>query len=120
MEYVNKCTLEFNGQSIESFSSFTENDTTLGKQVELMNTTGFADMTPRYGFTVDWKRPKGGWPFNPLNIKNGVVTVEYDDGTRVDFGGVKSLTTGDGTIDGETELTRTGTYGAVTRNPPLG
>lgn len=120
MEYINKCTLEFNGQTLDDFESFTEGSVTVAKQVNLMNKTGHALMTPRYNFSINWKEPIGGFPFNPYTVRNATVTVEYNNGSRVDFGGVYSLDTGDATIDGETEKTNTATYGAESRNPSLG
>jgi hypothetical protein len=109
--YVNKCRLEFNGQSFEDFDTFTENSVTFHKQVNLMNKTGHAEMTPRYGFSVSVKKPYTG-ELNLDIIKNGTLTVEYDNGSRHTFSGVYTLESGDGAISGETELTMVKTFGA--------
>lgn len=114
MDYVNTCNLEVNGIVFEDFESFTENSVTVAKQVNLMNKTGSADMTPRYGFSVNVKKPYTG-EIDLDNVKGGTLTVEYKNGDRTTYGGVRTLETGDGTVDGETELTMTKAFGAETR-----
>ena len=118
-DYVNRCALEANGVVFEDFESFTENSVTFAKAVNLMNKTGFASMVPRYGFSVNVKKNIAPPPINLYAIKNGTFTAEYEGGDRVDFGGVRTLESGDGAIDGETEQTNTIVYGAETRTPPL-
>ena len=114
MLYVNRITLEVNGIVFEDFDSYTDNSVTYYKQVNLMNKTGHAAMTPRYGFTVSAKKPNT--PTLVLdNVVNGTFTVEYENGDRTTYGGVYTLETGDGTADGETEFTRTYTFGAETK-----
>jgi hypothetical protein len=115
MEYVNTCVLEVDGQLFEEFESFTDNSVTKSKQVNLMNKTGFAKMTPRYGFSVNVKKPIPKSPIDLDNVENGTMTVEYPDGSRRTYGGVHTMETGDDTTDGETENTATKTFGAETR-----
>lgn len=115
MEYVNRVSLEVNGIVFEDFESFTENSVTKAKQVNLMNKTGHADMTPRYGFTVNVKKPFVKSPIDLENVKNGTCTVEFPNGERRTFTGVRTLETGDGTVDGETEMTQTVPFGAENR-----
>jgi len=110
--YVNRVSLEFDGQVFTDFESFTDNSVTKAKQVNMMNKTGHALMTPRYGFSVSTKVPVTGWPIDLFNIVGGTATVEYDGGRRVTYTGVHTLETGEGTSDGETELTRAITFGA--------
>ena len=52
--YVNRVVLEVNGVSFSDFDSFTENSVTFHKQVNMMNKTGHAAMTPRYGFSISY------------------------------------------------------------------
>jgi len=118
-DYVNRCILEADGVVFEDFESFTENSVTLAKQVNLMNKTGHASMLPRYGFSVNVKKNMAPPPINLYAIKGGTFTVEFENGERIDFGGVRTLESGDGAIDGETEQTNTIVYGAETRTPTL-
>lgn len=118
--YVNRVTLEFNGASFSDFDSFTDTSVIKAKQVNLMNKTGHALMTPRYGFTVSVNIPGAGLPIDLDNVQNGTCTVEWltevgGGGKRVTYSGVYTLETGDGSTDGETELTREITFGAENR-----
>lgn len=113
-EYVNTCTLEFNGHSYSDFDSFTKSSVTKAKQVNLMNKTGTSRMTPRYGFSLNHKRSFVGLPFDIDDVWGGTLTVEYPDGRRETYGGVATAETGDGTIDGETEATETKVFIAET------
>jgi len=113
--YVNRCILEVNGVFFSRFESFTDNSVTKAVQVNLMNETGHALMTPRYGFTVNVKVANVDPEVDLFNIVNGMCTVEYENETRITYGGVYTLETGDGTIDGETPLMHTITFGAETK-----
>ncbi len=113
--FVNRVTLEFNGASFTDFESFTDTSVVKAKQVNLMNKTGHALMQPRYGFSVSTKVPVTGWPVDLDNIQGGTCTVEYEGGKRNTYSGVYTLETGDAATDGETELTRTVTFGAENR-----
>lgn len=113
-QYVNRCTLEVNGASFSDFASFTDNNTVVAKTVNLMNKTGFAQMTPRYGFSLEVKKPYSG-ELNLDSIQNGTLTVEFDNGERILYRGVYTLETGDGAMDGETELTYTKVFGATNK-----
>lgn len=113
--YVNRISLEVNGSTFEDFESFTDNSVTKAKQVNLMNKTGHALMQPRYGFTVNVKIPHTDPAVDLFNVRAGTCTVEYENGKRTTYGGVYTLETGDGTVDGDTEVTHTVTFGAETK-----
>jgi hypothetical protein len=113
-EYVNLCTLEVDGKTFSDFDSFTDNSVIVAKTVNLMNKTGFANMTPRYGFSISVKKPYTG-EISLDKVKNGTLTVEYDDGDRILYSGVYTLETGDAVTDGETELTMTKVFGAANK-----
>ena len=115
MEYVNRVVLEMNGLVFEDFESFTDNSVTKAKQVNLMNKTGHALITPRYGFSVNVKKPFQSSPIDLDNVVNGTCTVEFENGSRRTYQGVYTLETGDGTVDGETEVTETKVFGAENR-----
>lgn len=114
-QYVNRCILEVNGVSFEDFESITVNSVTKHKAVNLMNKTGFAAMTERHTLSVNVKKNFVKSPIDLDNVKGGTITIEYENGDRDTFAGVYSMETGDGTIDGETELTTTKTFGAETK-----
>lgn len=111
---VNRCTLEVNGASVTDFASFTDNNTIKAKAVHMMHKTGFALMTGRHGFALEVKKPyTGGMDLD--NIEDGTLTVEFDNGERILYRGVYTLETGDGVIDGETELTYIKLFGAANK-----
>lgn len=116
MPYVNKVSLEFNGQTFEDFESFSDNEETYAVIVELMNKTGFAEKTPRYGFTVTANRPVGGYPLDLAAIKGGTFTAEYPSGQRVTYGNVYTISKGEGSVDGDTPLSEVFTFGASSKS----
>ncbi|HUU89241.1 MAG TPA: hypothetical protein VMX17_16015 [Candidatus Glassbacteria bacterium] len=111
MLYCNRCTLEMNGVSFSDFSSFTDNSVIKAKAVNMMHKTGHAKMTPRYGFTIEIKKPYLG-SIDLDEVEEGTLTVEYDSGERILYRGVYTLETGDSSMDGETELTITKSFSA--------
>ncbi len=115
-EYVNNCSLEFNGATFEDFTQFADNEETYAVAVELMNKTGWAEKTPRHGFMVTAQRPVGGYPFDLSAVRDGTFTVEYKGGDRVTYGGVTCLSKGEGAIDGDTPLSEQFTYVAASKS----
>jgi hypothetical protein len=107
MEYVNRCTLTVNGQAIEDFKSFTDNERELRKAVNLMNRTGRCRVTERPGCKLDYVVPLDGEEFNFDDVEDGTLTVEYENGTRTTFSGVSTAKIGEAKIDGENEVVRT-------------
>lgn len=115
MEYVNRCTLAINGQNIEDFKKFTDNERELARQVNLMNKTGHCSVTQRPGCKVDYVVPLDAPEFDFDSVKDGQLTVEYDNGKRVLFTGVRTLKIGEEAIDGDNEVVRTIEFGAANR-----
>jgi len=120
-EYVNRVQLDFNGKSFSDFESWSDNSVTLHKQVNLMNKTGHAKMTPRYGFSVGVKIPNVPPDIDLDAVSGGTCTVEFGGTdetirTRITYAGVYTLETGEGSADGETEMTRTKTFGAESKS----
>ena len=107
MEYVNRCTLAVNGQSIDDFKSFTDNERELRKSVNLMNKTGHCRVTERPGCKLDYVVPMDADEFNFEEVEGGTLTVEYENGTRITFSGVSTAKIGEAKIDGENEVVRT-------------
>lgn len=113
--YVNKVELEVNGASFTDFESFADGAVTYHKSVNMMNKTGFAKMTPRYGFSTVVKVSVAKSTIDLDNVSGGTFTAEYEGGRRITYGGVYTLDKSEGTINGETELTYTYNFGAETK-----
>jgi hypothetical protein len=113
--YVTRCALEVNGNVVTDFKGFTEKARVIRKQVPLMYKTGHAELTQRFSVDVDYVVPQVA-PFDFDTVKGGTLTIEFDSGDRIDFGGVYTLDIGDATIDGEAELVKKVTLGCETRN----
>lgn len=105
-EYVNRCFLEVNGQTIEDFKSVAEKEVELHKAVNLMNKTGVCGVTPRYGVTVDYVVPAGEPEFDWEAVKDGTLTIEYEGGRRRSFTGVYVGKIGEAKTDGDNELVK--------------
>lgn len=94
MEYVSKVALEIDGQEITDFEEVEEQDVELHKKVELMDKTGVAELTPRYGVRVKYVIPKDAPEFNFRSVKNGRLTIDRRNGDRITFIGVYPLKIG--------------------------
>ena len=112
--YVNRLTLDVNGQQIEDFKGFTDNERELHKPVNLMNTTGFMKTTQRPGCKVDYVVPEEG-EFDWESVKDGRLSVEFENGKRVTFTGVHTLKIGEAKVDGDNEVVRNIDLGAKER-----
>lgn len=106
-EYVTRCTLDVNGQAIEDFKAVTEKEIELHKAIKLMNKTGVAGVTPRYGVDVDYVVPADAPEFGWEGVKNGTLSIEYENGKRTTYTGVYIGKIGQAKVDGENELVRT-------------
>lgn len=115
MEYVTRCTLDVNGQSIEDFKSVTEGEIELHKQVNLMNKTGHAAVTARHGVTVDYVVPLDAPEFDWEGVAGGTLSIEFENGKRTTYTGVYVLKIGEQQVDGEDETVRTIELGAEKR-----
>jgi hypothetical protein len=80
-------------------------------QVALMNKTGHAGKTPRHQFSIDYVIPNGT-RFDFRAVKGASVVVTMEDGEALEFFGVRCLTRGEYTVDGEKETVQTITFGA--------
>jgi len=118
-QYVTRCSIEFNGIVYEDIKGFTEKSVSLSVPVALMNKSGTAKLMPRYGFSIDSVQPTMRSLVNPRSLFGATATVQYDNGDRVSFGGVATTSTGDGTINGETEAGSTIDFSAESRTPDL-
>ncbi|MBI5234734.1 MAG: hypothetical protein HY886_00585 [Deltaproteobacteria bacterium] len=105
-EYVARVRLEVNGNNIDDFKSVEEEEVELHKEVNLMNKTGVVGVTPRYKVNVDYVVPKDSEEFDFTEVKDGTLTIDYDNGKRIQFAGVTVLKIGSTSYDGEKEATR--------------
>ena len=111
---VTRILLEVNSVNYEFFNAFTEDERTISKQTEYMNTTGFSSMLQRHTFSLDKVRTFGD-TLDFDTIVNGTVTIEYETGERVTFSGVHTISIGAETADGESDMVSTITFGASSR-----
>lgn len=111
---VTRVTLEINSVVYDFFSSFTEEERTVSKQTNYMNTTGSSDLLVRHNFSLDRIRSFGD-NLDFATVSGGTVTVEYETGDRVTFTGVRTTTIGSETADGESDMTSTISFSAENR-----
>jgi len=105
-EYIMRCTLEVNGQVIEDFKSVADKELEVHVPVNLMNTTGVAKKTARYGVTVDYVVPLDTPEFDWEEVVNGTLTMEFENGKRTTYQGVYVQKVGEMKVDGENETVR--------------
>jgi len=113
--YVVRCEVEVNGSQVTDFKGFTESAVTTAKPVNLMHSTGVAKVTKRFGFSLQYVIPMTG-PVDWYDVSDSTASVVYDNGERVDFGGVEVTEVGEASTDGENEMVQTITFMAATRN----
>jgi len=114
-EFVTRCGVSIDGKDISDFKNYKDEDVELAVQVELMNKTGTAEKTARYKFSIDYVRPTVG-AIDFTKIKNSIVIVGLEGGGSYTYRGVKRLTIGGGTVDGESELVRTINFSATDKD----
>jgi hypothetical protein len=113
MEYVSRVKLDVNGKTITDFKAFTKKAVEHFKEVKLMHKTGFMSMVPRYAVTVDYVVPLTDPEIDWSTVKDGRLTVEYDNGKRTTYTGVYILQEGEEKDDGENETAQTIDLGAT-------
>jgi len=112
-EYVSNVTLEVNGQEIDDFKKVEVGEVELNKQVNLMNKTGTTGITPRRTVVVDYVIPEDAPEFDFTTVKNGTLTIGYQNGKRIQFFGVTTLKIGATSFDGDNEAVRSITLHAT-------
>jgi len=117
--YITRCALEVNGKTVTDFKGFSEKARTIRKKVPLMYKSGTAQITQRYEVEVDYVVPTTS-AFDFDSVQGGTLTIEFDGGDRVEFGGVATAEIGDATIDMENELVKKIRLIAETRNGNTG
>jgi hypothetical protein len=114
-EFVSQVLLEIDGKRITDFKSVEEKEFELHKTVNLMNTTGHMSTKERYGVNVEYVIPKDTQEFDFTAVKGGKIVIDYQNGTRVNYGSVYVLKIGALKHDGDKESSRTIEFSAKTR-----
>ena len=115
MEYVTRVLLDVDGQSIDDFNSVSIKEVEIHKVVNLMNKTGHAKVTPRYGVDIDYVVPETDSEFDWESVSDGRLSIELLNGKRTTFTGVYVLKVGEAKADGENEMVKTIELGAEGR-----
>jgi len=105
MEYVSKVTLEVNGQVIDDFKSVSVKEVELRKEVPLANKTGVVKVTPKYGLQVEYVVPKDAPEFDFELVEDGTLTIDLENGTRLQYSGVYTLKIGEAKYGEDNEVT---------------
>jgi hypothetical protein len=107
-KYATKVTTTINGSDFSDFSSFEEGETNIGTQVELMNKTGWGELTERYTFTVTVMYQADTQRIH--NLRDATFVVAFNTGQRFTYSGCYPLTKGAGSLDGTTPLSQDVTF----------
>ena len=113
--YITTITLEIDGELLEDFNSFTEKGRVKKKLVKLMNGHGTTKVTASNLFSLDYVIPADKTEFDFDGLEDATVTVDYENGTRISFGGCEVLSIGEAKFDGDKEVTKNIEFAATTR-----
>lgn len=113
--YVSQVLLEIDGKSITDFKSVEEKDYEIFRPVNLMNTTGHIETKPRYGVNVEYVIPKDGPEFDFTKVKGGKITIDKQNGKRIQYSGVYVTKIGATKYDGDREAIRPVEFSAKNR-----
>lgn len=105
-EYVALVKLEVNGKNIDDFTTVEEEEVEYNKEVNLMNKTGTVSVAQRYKVNVDYVVPKNSPEFDFASVKDGTLTIDYNNGTRKQYTGVTVLKIGATSYDGDKAATK--------------
>lgn len=120
MSAIAKVELTFDGVTVSDFKSISENEIEIGKEVEYASKTGFAEVPPKYGFSLEYVEPKtGAFDFAKYAKSEGTVVIHYDGGTTATYYGVRLLKKGEKKADGRNEIVYPYTFTATRRDPIL-
>jgi hypothetical protein len=117
--FYTRASLEVNGVVYPDVQKVTEDARKPYKKVNLMYSSGEAPITQRFGGTFEYPVPQVNPPVFDALV-GGTLTIEYDGGERVSFGGVACEEVGEITVDMENEAKKTIRWIAETRNGSTG
>ena len=116
MQYVNRAHLILNGAEILDIRKIEEDEIEYNRPVKLMFTTGFAEVTQRFGGTLDYAIPFNQ-EINWAAITGATLSIERDDNTRVTYSGVFITKKGKVSYQDGEDTIYTVEYGATDRTP---
>ena len=102
-EYCSSVEMLWNGRKIKDIKSVTENSVPLAEAVELMDTTGSIDKTPRYGLKVVYVIPKFG-RIDWSKVRNATINIIDDGGVTVSYIGCRPKELGERKFDGNSSV----------------
>jgi hypothetical protein len=103
-EYISQVSLSVNGQEITDFNSFTPPGIVPRAIIPVMNKTGFVRKKVRYAdMKVGYVVPKNKAEFDWESVENGVLTVDYENGTRITYIGVVTTGIDEGSVDADSD-----------------
>jgi len=114
-DYVTRADATLGGKDLSDIKNFQYDDVEYAKQVELMNKSGNANKTPRFLFSVDYVRPTVG-AIKFQSVENEIMIIGLEGGGSFTYTGVKCLTVGGATVDGEDEMVSTISFSATSMN----
>ncbi len=119
LTYISRASIEINGTVFDDIKAIDIDPRVIYKKVKLMYKSGEVQITQRYSGKFTYVVPK----VNPISfdtVENGNITIDYENGTREEFGGVYIEEAGPRKIDGENEIVQEITWIAETRNGNTG
>lgn len=114
--YVNRVTLDIDGQEEKNFKAITPGEEDHRSQVNLMNSTGTSKKLARYSFTLDYVVPEVGardWS----EVEDATCKYEYENGEGYTYRRCSVSNVGEATIDGEGEVVQTISFIAEDKKP---
>jgi hypothetical protein len=118
MDAVSRVTLTIDGEEEDNFTEITEPEVEYNKSVDLMHKTVNIPVTRRYkGIKVKYIVPIDEPERNWSAIKDGTLTITYENGQRRVYSGVTCNKVGGETYKDGTETVRDVELSAVSRYP---
>jgi hypothetical protein len=99
-EYVSRVLLEVDGAAVDDFDAITLPEEEVRQQEMLMNRAAQFEVTPNLSpIDVVYAIPKDREPFDWQSVRNGTLTVDLQNGTRIKYTGVSFLKEGTTSFD---------------------
>ena len=117
---ISSCTLVLDGEEIEDFKAFEEEEIEAGREVPLMNSTKYAKKKARYRMTIEYVVPDSGerdWA--KLKNNDATLIITDDGGAVTTFYGVRLLSKGAKKRDGDSDVVIPMKLMAKKRDPEL-
>lgn len=117
---ISSCTLVLDGEEIEDFKAFEEEEIETGREVPLMNKTKYAKKTLRYKMNVEYVVPTSGErDWSKLKDNDATLIITDDGGAVTTYYGVRLLSKGAKKRDGDSDVVIPMKLMATKRDPEL-